>query len=55
MWSLRPVIHPFYGDRNRQALLAVEEPLLSTSLETLSFRYHSHSAPQGEIRSEWIH
>lgn len=55
MWSLRPVVHPFYRDRSRYALLAAEEPLLSISLVTLSSRYYSLSGSHGEIRSERIH
>jgi hypothetical protein len=55
MWSLRPVVHPFYRDRSRYALLAADEPLLSISLVTLSSRYYSLSGSHGEIRSERIH
>jgi hypothetical protein len=55
MWSLRPVVHPFYRDKGRYSLLATEEPLLSISLVTLSSRYHSLSGSHGEIRSERIH
>ncbi|KAK4150204.1 hypothetical protein C8A00DRAFT_46358 [Chaetomidium leptoderma] len=55
MWSLRPVVHPFYRDRSRYSLLAIDEPLLLISLVTLSSRYHSLSGSHGDIRSERIH
>ncbi|KAJ4289993.1 zinc finger transcriptional activator [Collariella sp. IMI 366227] len=55
MWSLRPVVHPFYRERSRYGLLLAEEPLLSISLLTLSSRYHMLSGSHGEIRSERIH
>lgn len=55
LWPLRPIVHPFYCDRARYALLAVEEPLLLVGLVTLASRYHILSGAHGEIRSERIH
>ncbi|KAL0929747.1 uncharacterized protein CTRU02_215390 [Colletotrichum truncatum] len=55
LWPLRPIVHGFYSDRTRYALLAVEEPLLLTCLVTLASRYHTLQGPYGQIRSERIH
>lgn len=55
LWPLRPIVHPFYCDGSRYALLAVEEPLLLVCLVTLASRYHILSGAHGEIRSERIH
>lgn len=55
LWPLRPVVHPFYCDKARYALLAAEEPLLLVCLVTLASRYHILSGTHGEIRSERIH
>lgn len=55
LWPLRPIVHAFYCEKTRYALLAVEEPLLLVCLVTLASRYHILSGPHGEIRSERIH
>ncbi|KAL2129401.1 hypothetical protein VTI74DRAFT_7845 [Chaetomium olivicolor] len=55
IWSLRPVVHPFYRDKRRYGLLLAEEPLLSMTLLTLASRYHMLSGSHGEIRTERIH
>ncbi|KNB19430.1 hypothetical protein FOXG_16713 [Fusarium oxysporum f. sp. lycopersici 4287] len=40
MWSLRPVVPPFYRDRDQYGTLSIEEPLLTLTLTTISSRYH---------------
>ena len=55
LWSLRPIVPPYYRDKSRYVALTMQEPLLVVSLVTLSSRYHPLSGPHGEIRSERIH
>ncbi|KAK1500319.1 hypothetical protein CABS01_10043 [Colletotrichum abscissum] len=55
IWSIRPVVPPFYRDRERYGILPIEEPLLVLTLITISSRYHVLSGLHGEIRSERIH
>jgi hypothetical protein len=55
LWMLRPVVHPFYRQRERYHRLSQDEPLLLVSLITLASRYHFLSGSHGEIRSERIH